>query len=235
MDLYLAPGAFQRRQIVLDGTEFKQTALLVDGGKNSADIYDPSTQQFSPIGSLNLARQSHTATLLPDGTVAVIGGSNPDRFITQSVEIFDPESGMSRDAFETSGFFSGYAAFPRPDGTTALIGAFGAEIINLETGFTRTAATFVDLPQNGPIVALQDGRILLIGGSTFDAFDDAGSTSSGSTTLVDLDAGTAAEGPPLNTPRGDPVSVTLLDGTVLVFGGINFQANVFVEIATAVE
>jgi hypothetical protein len=40
----------------------------------SAEIYSPSTQSFSATGSLTVPRQSHTATLLEDGTVLIAGG-----------------------------------------------------------------------------------------------------------------------------------------------------------------
>ncbi|HLJ56612.1 MAG TPA: kelch repeat-containing protein [Chthonomonadaceae bacterium] len=40
----------------------------------SADIFDPSTNRFTPAAPLPTSRHEHTATLLPDGSVLVAGG-----------------------------------------------------------------------------------------------------------------------------------------------------------------
>ena len=205
----------------------------------SAEIYDPTTERFSPAGSLLVARQNHAATLLPDGTVAVAGGPNSEG-TTRTVEIFDPGSGTSRAAAETSSTFSNPAMFQRLDGTLALVdGAVGAEIIDLETGIARVAVATDDLPRTvsgGTSVALQDGRVLIIGGRVLGPEGGASPpTSTGETILIDLEAGAAVAGPTLNTPRFAHVSVTLPDATVLVFGGANIQDGAFVGFGTAVE
>ncbi len=42
----------------------------------STELYDPTSDTWSPAGSLATARSLHTATLLPNGKVLVVGGYN---------------------------------------------------------------------------------------------------------------------------------------------------------------
>jgi uncharacterized repeat protein (TIGR01451 family) len=59
----------------------------------SAELYDPVTDTFTWTASLMTTRQHHSACLLPDGTVLIVGGmvsgSNPFSLFT--AEIYDPD------------------------------------------------------------------------------------------------------------------------------------------------
>ena len=55
----------------------------------TAEIWDPSSDSFTSTGSLTEARMNHTATLLPDGRVLVVGGGLLD-WVTGSAEVYDP-------------------------------------------------------------------------------------------------------------------------------------------------
>lgn len=81
----------------------------------TTEIYDPALGTFSPAGPLNVARMMHTATLLPDGRVAVFGGVGevvtlgenaggsfpikPKTTPISVIEVWSPDSG----AFSTVG------------------------------------------------------------------------------------------------------------------------------------
>lgn len=89
-------------------TEHTTTALfdgkvLVSGGISNlstrvtfktAEVYDPVSNQFSPVGEMSSPRTSHRATLLPSGQVLVSGGRNnnvfpaPDMFV-RTAELYD--------------------------------------------------------------------------------------------------------------------------------------------------
>ncbi len=78
--------------------------ILVAGGTDdtadqntlaSAEIYDPATGKWSTTGSMTYERQEHTATLLADGRVLVVGGCiSYLHLIRGSAEIYDPGTGL---------------------------------------------------------------------------------------------------------------------------------------------
>lgn len=63
----------------------------------SAELYDPATGTWTLTGELNLQREDHTATLLPNGKVLVAGGEylvlNSQSHVVTDTEIYDPATG----------------------------------------------------------------------------------------------------------------------------------------------
>jgi len=56
---------------------------------DSAEIYNPATGRFSPFGTMTVARQNHTATLLWDGRILIAGGVGRP-FISGTAELVKP-------------------------------------------------------------------------------------------------------------------------------------------------
>ena len=77
--------------LLLDGT------VLVAGGtpsvwfpqtSDTAEIYNPTTGQFTTAGNMISARYNHTATVLKDGQVLIAGGFNNGPFA--ATELYNP-------------------------------------------------------------------------------------------------------------------------------------------------
>jgi hypothetical protein len=66
----------------------------VKGPLATAEHYDPSTESWTPTGSMDGVRAVHTATMLPDGTVLVTGGISGNHIyslgLLASAELYDP-------------------------------------------------------------------------------------------------------------------------------------------------
>ncbi len=69
-----------------------------------ADIWDPATLSYKPSGSLEVGRERHTATLLPDGRVLIVGGvgarvTDDSETSIVEAELWDP----STESFDGAG------------------------------------------------------------------------------------------------------------------------------------
>jgi hypothetical protein len=93
---------------------------------SSAEAWDPETEAFSDAGTLVAPRGIHTATLLPDGRVLVIGGvshaeGDPVASRTSS-EIWDPATSSFAADADMGHPRSGHTATPLSDGRILVVG-----------------------------------------------------------------------------------------------------------------
>ena len=61
-----------------------------------AELYDPSNGTFTATGDMTTPRQQHTATLLPNGKVLIVGGDTCNSSgcrLLASAELYDPSTG----------------------------------------------------------------------------------------------------------------------------------------------
>ncbi len=58
------------------------------GGVAAAELFDSSELSFVPVEAMHVARVSHTATLLQDGRVLIVGGRGDQ--VSATAEIYDP-------------------------------------------------------------------------------------------------------------------------------------------------
>lgn len=176
-----------------------------------------SAGEVVPTGHLLVARASHTATLLPNGTVLLVGGMHG---AGATAESYDPD----RESFSLAGRMvseraGGHAAVLLPNGSVLLTGgwtgpAVTASAERYDPGTNRFSVTgSMNSPRSAHTATLlPTGDVLIAGG-----FD--GSRRLESAELYDPRTGTFRSTGNMTEPRSEYAAVLLSDGRVLMTGG----------------
>jgi hypothetical protein len=184
---------------------------------STAALYDPASGQFQPTGTMLVARELHTATLLQDGRVLIAAGTRPNGIQWEPLsfaEIYDPATGTFSATGSLNEARYSHAATLLADGRVLIAGGVGntgkmlasAEIYDPATGiFTPTAS--MTFPRSSVVATLlKDGRALITGSSLVaEVYDPA----AGSFQMT----GVMTSAPLWHT------ATLLRDGTILVAGG----------------
>ena len=209
----------------------------------TATVFDPATDSFvAPGGDMTEVRAMHAQTLLPDGTVLVLGGSDGDVNLDTG-ETFDPATGTfealdatmvrARSSFTATGFaVDGHFRVLIAGGYDGDAAIATAELFDFET------RTFTDLAGNvGGETAMATSRLahtatLLPGGAAERVLlcgGFSGNSVTGAQTAsceIFTAGGAFATGPAMTVARSGHDAVTLADGRVLLVGGIDADLNV---------
>lgn len=177
---------------------------------------------WSNAGNLNVVRNNHTATLLPDGRVMITGGAGASagNEYLNSVEFYEdghwtmPPDGMANPHWR-------HTATLLRDGMVLIIGCvegFGerpqpAELYDPFLGVWGLSSNDPDKRTRPTATLLNDGRVLVVGGRNADSGRLLGA--------VIYDPGTGGwEDRPMIHPRLGHTATLMADGSVLCAGGV---------------
>ncbi len=193
-----------------------------NGTYKTTELYNPATKTWSAGPSMNVARFSHTATVLNDGRVLVVGGAQRDPLTPyNSAELYTPGGSSWTNAASMAAARYSHTATLLPSGEVLVVGGVNtATALNSVELYNPTSNTWsVKTPmtvtrQLHTATLLPSGKVLIAGGQNL-----AG-TPTNSAELYDPATDTWSDAGPMNSARGRyPIAALLSCGRVLVAGG----------------
>ncbi len=179
-------GSMSQARYSHTATLLQNGVVLIAGGDDdsgaslvtlaSAELYDPATGKFNPTGSMQTAREYHTATLLSDGRALITGGyvvhPGSDDATLASAELYDPATGKFSATASIKNERRQHTATLLSDGRVLIAGGedesetalASTELYDPEAGKFSPAGSLAQARFYHTATRLSDGRVLIAGG-----------------------------------------------------------------------
>jgi hypothetical protein len=228
--------------LVAGGNEFDGYPTWLAPTETS-ELYDPTTGTFANTGSMSVGRTYHTATLLVDGRVLIVGGwtNNGSGLSTTteslaSSEIYDPATETFSPGGNMSSPRAGHTATRLASGKVLIVGGQNdqgalatAELYDPQTN-SFSKCGFMTAPRTGQTATLlPSGKVLVAGGASADALFPGSIAPQvpllPTAELYDPNTNSFVSTGSMHDGRIAHTATLLLDGTVLIAGGYrNYMA-----------
>jgi hypothetical protein len=216
-------------------TKLNDGSVLIAGGltESGQGTFQTSTFErytlsngFSSAGTIITPRYAHTATLLQDGTVLIVGGIDSSANASSSAELYDPSTGKSTSVgnLGTARYSHTATLLPGPSGIVLIAGGADKNASPIQSTELYNPATqsfsYGTALQAGRIKPtaslLPNGYVWIAGGlnSSGQSLQSSETyrpnATSGDTTVVDVT---------LDAPRAFHDATTIPSGAVILSGG----------------
>ncbi|MEI7848438.1 MAG: kelch repeat-containing protein [Chloroflexota bacterium] len=150
------------------------------GAVKTVEVYNPATKTWSnkigliTVGSMLTARYNHTATLLSNGKVLVVGGMDNLNKALASAELFDPATGKWVSAGTMSAARVHHTATLLSNGQVLIAGGYNAadaslksaELYNPVSGWSTTGSMTGSRDNHAATWIPSIGKVLVVGGES---------------------------------------------------------------------
>ncbi|HEX9001977.1 MAG TPA: kelch repeat-containing protein, partial [Blastocatellia bacterium] len=208
-------------QVLMAGGYDNNCCTGPSGTYNTTELYNPTTKTWAAGPAMNTARLLHTATVLANGQVLVVGGALRDPLTAyNSAELYTSGGSSWTLAAPMTAARYAHTATRLPSGEVLVVGgANGTTALNSvelynptsDTWSTKTPMTVAR--QLHTATLLPSGKVLIAGGQNISG------VSTDSAELYDPATNTWSDAGPLNDARGRHIAALLSCGRVLVAGG----------------
>ena len=164
-----------------------------DGNAASAELYDPTTGQFTSTGTMSVPREGHTATWLDPSVVTgalggkvLIAGGGDMHAPSNTAEVYNPQTGSFTPAGSMSTPRMLQAAVLLPNGQVLIAGGQSsetdflnsAELFNPATSLFSQTGKMINVQTAASATTLDNGIVLIAGGRSNpgDLYDPASGT-----------------------------------------------------------
>lgn len=190
----------------------------------SPHVGTPNIGTFTATGRMSTARALHTATLLPNGTVLVVGGfNNSGEGSLASAELYDQATGTFSATGSMSARRFDHTATLFPNGKVLIVGGIGIDVLASGEFYDPATGTFSPTGSLGTgrylhtATLLSGGKVLIVGGQ------DSSNNFLVTAELYDPATDTFSPAESMGTGRLGHTATLLSNGKVLIAGGVDIN------------